>query len=276
MNGINVCKLFMTTLFVVQFAALACADEQEDLAKKSQNPVGNLIAVPIEYWHYDGMANDSSVDALVMKPVYPLSFEKVTLINRFIVPFLGIDANVGGNDLGDIATPTTNTDESGLGNIQYQALITPADPGKIIWGAGPVFDFPTNTDDLGSDKWSAGAAFLALTMPGDWVVGALVQNVWSCAGPSDTPDVNKFTFQYFVNYNLTNGWYLTSTPVMTADWEKPSSNQWTVPVGGGIGKLARFGNQPVDFKLQAFSNVESPDGGPEWSMMFAVKFLFPK
>ncbi len=48
------------------------------------------------------------------------------------------------------------------------------------------------------------------------------------------------------------------------------------PVGGGIGKLARFGNQPVDFKLQAFSNVESPDGGPEWSMMFAMKFLFPK
>jgi hypothetical protein len=255
---------------------LAYADEKEDLAKKSQNPVGNIIAVPVEYWHYDGLANDSSVDALVMKPVYPLSFEKVTLVNRFIVPFLGIDANVGGSDLGDIPTPTTNTDESGLGNIQYQALITPAVPGKIIWGAGPVFDFPTNTDDLGSDKWSAGAAFLALTMPGDWVVGALVQNVWSYAGPSDAPDVNKFTFQYFVNYNLPNGWYLTSTPVMTADWEKPSSNQWTVPVGGGIGKLARFGNQPVDFKLQAFSVVESPDGGPEWNMMFAVKFLFPK
>jgi hypothetical protein len=38
----------------------------------------------------------------------------------------------------------------------------------------------------------------------------------------------------------------------------------------------RFGKLPVDFKLQAFGNVEKPDGGPDWSMMFAVKFLFPK
>ena len=63
---------------------------------------------------------------------------------------------------------------------------------------------------------------------------------------------------------------------MTADWEKPSSEQWTVPVGDGIGKLARFGKPLVDFKLQAFSIVESPDGGPEWSLQFAAKFLFPK
>ena len=80
----------------------------------------------------------------------------------------------------------------------------------------------------------------------------------------------------FVNYNLSNGWYLTSTTVMTADWEKPSDQQWTIPLGGGIGKLARFGKQPVDFKLQGFGNVEKPDGGPEWSLQFAVKFLFPK
>lgn len=276
MIGINVYRPTLALLLTALLATSSSADSKEDLAKESQNPVGNIISLPIEYWHYDGMANDSSADALVIKPVYPLGFEKVTLINRFIVPFLGIDANIGGSDLGDISTPATNIKESGLGNIQYQTLITPAAPGKIIWGAGPVFDFPTNTDGLGSDKWSAGAAFLALTMPGNWVVGALVQNVWSFAGPSDEPDVNKFTFQYFVNYNMANGWYLTSTPVMTADWEKPSSNQWTVPVGGGIGKLARFGKQPVDFKLQAFSIVESPEGGPDWSMMFAVKFLFPK
>ena len=74
-------------------------------------------------------------------------------------------------------------------------------------------------------------------MPGNWVLGALVQNIWSFAGPSDEPDVNKFTFQYFLNYNLGDGWYLTSTSIITADWEKSSSNQWTVPFGGGIGRL---------------------------------------
>ncbi len=258
---------------IVMFGSVCYAD---DLAKQSQNPVGNIISLPIEYWHYDGIAEDSSVDALVLKPVYPFGFDKITLINRFIVPYLRIDADVGGVDLGDISTPVTSLDKSGLGNIQYQGFVTPAAPGKIIWGAGPVFDFPTNTDGLGSDKWSAGVGALVLTMPGNWVVGALAQNVWSFAGPSDEPDVNKFTFQYFINYNLSNGWYLTSAPVMTADWEKPSSEQWTIPVGGGFGKLTHFGKQPVDFKFQAFSNVEKPEHAADWSMMFAIKFLFPK
>ena len=108
------------------------------------------------------------------------------------------------------------------------------------------------------------------------MLGMLAQNIWSFAGPNEAPDVDKFTFQYFINYNLPAGWYLTSTPTITADWEKSSDQRWTVPFGGGAGKLARFGNQPVDFKLQAFGNLEKPDGGPEWSLQFSVKFLFPK
>lgn len=266
--------LILPFVIVISIAQVCLADE--DLAKKSQNPVGNLISVPVEYWHYDGMANDTSGDALVVKPVYPLGLGNVTLINRFIVPFISIDANIPAVDYGNYSLPTVEAHESGLGNIQYQALFTPASPGKIIWGGGPVFDFPSNSSGLGSEKWSGGVAVLVLTMPGKWVVGALLQNMWSFAGPSDEPDVNKFTFQYFVNYNLSNGWYLTSTPIITADWEKTSDQRWTVPFGGGIGKLTRFGNQPVDFKLQAFGNVEKPEGGPEWSMMLAVKFLFPK
>ena len=279
--------MYKKWLILIVFSVFACmaqtstaeegqATAQEDLAKKSQNPVGNLISVPIEYWHYDGMPNDSSADGLMLKPVYPTQIGNLTLINRLIIPYLGIDANISGGDFGNISLPATNSKESGLGNIQYQGFFTAADPGKIIWGLGPVFEFPTNSSELGSDKWSAGPAALALTMQGKWVVGALAQNMWSFAGPSDEPSVNKFIFQYFINYNLDNGWYLTSAPIMTADWTKDSSDQWTVPLGGGIGRLMRFGKQPVDFKLQAFGNVKKPDGGPDWSMMFAVKFLFPK
>mgnify|MGYP001823495597 FL=1 len=249
---------------------------EENLAKISQNPVGDIISLPIEYWHHDGMANDGSADALMVKPVYPVRIGNLNLINRLIIPYLGISGNPNGSDLGDIEIPPTFMRKSGLGNIQYQGFFTPAEPGKVIWGVGPVFEFPTNTSGLGSDKWSAGPAAVALTMPGNWVLGALVQNIWSFAGPGGAQDVNKFTFQYFVNYNLGDGWYLTSTPIITADWEQSSGNQWTVPFGGGIGRLMRFGKQPVDFKLQAFGNVEKPDGGPDWSMMFAVKFLFPK
>ena len=47
-------------------------------------------------------------------------------------------------------------------------------------------------------------------------------------------------------------------------------------MGGGIGKLVRFGKLPVDYKLQGFGYLETPEGGPDWSVQFAIKFLFPK
>jgi len=248
----------------------------DDLAKASQNPVGDIISLPFELWHYEGIPADSSATALFAKPVYPLNLGGVNLINRLIVPYLGVDANLDRLNLGAVEIPTEDLERDGFGNVTYQGFLTPAQPGKIIWGLGPVLELPTNTNDLGPDKWSAGPAAVVLTMPGNWVLGALVQNVWSFAGSSNADDINKFTFQYFINYNLSGGWYLSSTPIITANWKKPSSNRWTVPFGGGVGRLVRFGKQPVDFRIQAFTNVVRPKNGPDWSIMASIKFLFPK
>ncbi len=46
--------------------------------------------------------------------------------------------------------------------------------------------------------------------------------MWSFAGPSDEPDVNTFTFQYFLNYNIANGWHLTSSPIFSPAATFPS------------------------------------------------------
>jgi hypothetical protein len=136
---------------------------------------------------------------------------------------------------------------------------------------------PTNTDDqLGTDKWSAGPGAVALAMPGKWVLGMLGYNIWDFAGDSDEESVNTLLFQYFINYNLNNGWYLTSTPVITANWEEDSGERWTVPFGLGIGRLIKIHKQPVDCKLQTFWYAEKPKNGPDWSLQFQVKLLFPK
>lgn len=82
--------------------------------------------------------------------------------------------------------------------------------------------------------------------------------------------------QYFINYNFKSGLYISSTPTITADWEADSDDRWTVPFGGGIGKLVRFGKLPVDFKGQVFFNAEEPDGAAEWSIQLQCKLLFPK
>ncbi|MGB6000395.1 MAG: neuromedin U, partial [Thermoanaerobaculia bacterium] len=75
---------------------------------------------------------------------------------------------------------------------------------------GPAFIFPTATEDKwASDKWSGGVGVVVLTMPGSWVLGVLVQNVWSFAGDDDAAEVNQFLFQPIINYNMNKGWYLT-------------------------------------------------------------------
>lgn len=117
---------------------------------------------------------------------------------------------------------------------------------------------------------------MLVAKPGPWLFGSLVQNVWSFAGPSDAPDVNFLSWQFFVNYNFEDSWYLTSSPTITADWDASSDDRWTVPIGGGAGKLVRFGNQPVDFKLQGFWYAEKPDGAADGQVNFQIKFLFPK
>jgi hypothetical protein len=90
--------------------------------------------------------------------------------------------------------------------------------------------------------------------------------------------VNLFTWQPFVNYNLDHGWYLSSSPVITANWKADDSDDtWTVPLGGGIGRVLLLGRQPINVSLQGFYNVVRPDLiGPDWSIRFTIQFLFPK
>jgi len=75
---------------------------------------------------------------------------------------------------------------NGLGDLNFTAFFSPSKASSLTWGVGPTLIVPTATDDtLGADKWSGGLAAIALAMPGNWVVGGLVNNVWSFAGSGD-------------------------------------------------------------------------------------------
>ena len=127
-----------------------------------------------------------------------------------------------------------------------------------------------------TDKWSAGPALVGLTMPGKWVIGALAFNVWSFHGDDDVRDVNAFSFQYFINYNLPKGWYLSMAPTISADWKADSDDRWTVPFGGGFGRVFRIGKQPINAALRAYYNVAHPDDTSNWNIATQFTFLFPK
>ena len=147
-------------------------DKTTALAKASQNPVADLISLPFENnINMNAGANNKIMNVLNVKPVIPVQLDdNWNLINRAIVPVISLPGTPGGQSRTD-----------GLGDTTYQAFFSPSKPiGGWILGGGPQFQLPTNTDDvLGNERWGAGPVFVALTMPGKWVTGALVQQMWS-------------------------------------------------------------------------------------------------
>jgi hypothetical protein len=240
----------------------------EELAKKTQNPVADLISVPIQNNLNFGLGpHNRAQNVLNVQPVVPLNLtDDWNLITRTIVPILRQP---------DLAKTTGST--SGLGDINLSLFFSPAKSGQVIWGVGPILVFPTATDEvLGTRKWSAGPSAVALTIQGPWVVGAVASQHWSYAGNGDRDKVSQFLIQPFLNYNFKGGFYLTSSPIITANWEAASKNKWVLPVGGGAGKLFRIQKQPINAQMQAFYNVEQTTFGPDWTLRLQVQFLFPK
>jgi len=262
-------KATIAMLLVLAAANSAFGQEKSaaELAKATQNPLASMISLPFQNNTNFGIGpDDDTSNILNIQPVWPFSLnEDWNFITRTIIPLVS-QPGVGPGQ------SRTN----GLGDITFTAWVSPKESGKWIWGAGGAVVMPTATDDaLGTDRWSAGPSVVVLTMPGKWVIGSLFSNVWSFAGSGDT-DVNFFTWQYFVNYNMDNGWYLTSAPIITANWEANSDNTWTVPIGGGVGKIFKIGKQPVNGQISAYDNVVTPDNGADWQLRLQLQFLFPK
>jgi hypothetical protein len=53
----------------------------------------------------------------------------------------------------------------------------------------------------------------------------------------------------FPNFRFGDGWALKTAPNIIANWSAKAGQQWTVPVGGELGKTFHLGIQPVQFFL---------------------------
>lgn len=83
-------------------------------------------------------------------------------------------------------------------------------------------------------------------------------------------------FQYFINYNLPDGLYLTSAPIITSNWKAESGEQWTIPFGAGIGKIVKAGGKlPLNLQAGAYYNVVKPEFGADWQLRAQIGVLLP-
>jgi hypothetical protein len=265
-----ICAIIVTVFIIVPAQAEETTqDSASELAKKTQNPVADLISLPFQYnTYFETGPRGKTQNVLLIQPVVPFSLNNTwNFIARPILPLIEQPPLMDGQNR-----------NHGLGNIQFQGFFSPKEKvGDWILGFGPYLEFPTNSgpdNRFGSDNWSAGPAFVALQSKGPWVYGGLVTHLWSYAG--NDPEVNTTAIQPFLNYNLPDGWYLSSAPTITANWSADSSQQWTIPIGGGIGKVSHIGKQPVNVSVRAYHNLQSPRSGSDWQLQFQIQFLFPK
>lgn len=141
-----------------------------------------------------------------------------------------------------------------------------------------------------TNQWGLGPSAVLVYHKVRWVVGGMISHVFRIAGPSsdlgpnktfqdrERTSLNQVIVQPFLNYNLEKGWYLVSAPQITANWKAESADRWQVPIGRGAGKVFVISAQKINSSLQVYYNVVSSDNmqGPEWTVRFAVQFLFPK
>jgi hypothetical protein len=258
--------LFAAALLSVGIAlppALQAQQSADELAQKAANPIANMISVPFQNNTDFGLGPyDRARNVLNIQPVVPLAEGKI--ITRTVVPFAWLP---------DLATESESS-SSGLGDIVFTAFYVPGG-GETMWGLGPVVELPTGGASRGSEKWSLGPSLVALKVNGPWTLGILANNVWSVAGEADRSSVNRGLLQYFITRQMGGGWYINSAPVNTVNWEAASGEKWTVPLGGGGGKLLFLGRLPVNLQSQAYFNVVKPDMGPDWQLRFQAQVLLP-
>lgn len=235
----------------------------DEVAQKAQNPVSDLVSVPFQ-WNLNGGLQDPErfQNLLNIQPVLPIPLgTQWNLVQRIILP---------------IYSTRQPREEFGLGDTTASFFLSPLSSGAFTWGVGPVLLLPTATRaSFGTGKLGAGPTGVIVLSWQKWVIGFLVNHVWSFVGESNSDNVNQTFSQPFMNFNLPNGFYLNTSPILITQWNRPSGERWLVPLGLGIGKFFSTGNQKWNGQLAGYWNVVRPDEAPQWNLRFSLTLLFP-
>ena len=83
--------------------------------------------------------------------------------------------------------------------------------------------------------------------------------------------------QPIINLFFEGGWNVGYSGNILVDWEAPSNNRWTVPIGLGAGKVVKFGRLPVKISLAAQYMVTQPSPvGQKWNVQIQLTPVLPK
>jgi hypothetical protein len=259
--------IFLSSAVLAQTNGATGGEDMADIAKKLNNPVANIISVPLQNnFDFGGGPNgDGFQYKLNIEPVIPISISSNwNVVTRTIVPYIYQSDRID------------NGSQSGLSDTTLSLFLSPKNPthGGLVWGIGPDFYFPTATEsDLGAEKWGVGPTALLLWQKHGWTYGILANQIWSYAGHSDRQRLSEAFMQPFLTYTTKKHTTFGANTESTYDWV---NSQWTVPINGFITQLVKIGKLPVSFQVGGRYYADKPAHGPNWGLRFTITPVFPK
>jgi hypothetical protein len=172
---------------------------------------------------------------------------------------------------------------TGFADMIFATAISPDRSlvGNWLLAAGATFVFPTATQHvLGQDNWQAGPTAALGYKGAKWIAFAFPQQWWKIGG--DGKKTNQTLVQYNFTWSFDSGWSVGSNPNFTVNWEAPSGQRVTFPVGLQVGKLLHAGPMPVKVDLQAMYYAVRPTHfydtavpSPKWAFQLQLTPVIP-
>ena len=242
------------------------SDPSHDLASAAANPLANMISLPIQNnFNFNYGANEQFQYNVNLLPVLTYKLNKnLNMTNRLSIPISVTPNSSGGYD-------------SGLGNTIWQTWVVPKPRNiskgwTLTWGLGPALSIPTATSPaLGGGPFAAGADALIVLGSKHIVAGFLVGFVYSYINDG----AREIFAQYFITYNIKNGWFINMNPSISGNLKGAEGEQWIVPAGIGGGKVIKIGKVPAQWNLLYFRNLTTPDVFYDNSIQFQLMLMFP-
>ena len=244
------------------------------LAAAATNPIANLVQFQLQNQYSPSNYNsDGYSNVGIIQPVVPvkLPWEKVPLlVTRTTLPYISTPDLRGGVGRKD-----------GFGDISAQGYFIPKLKAKgQMLGLGYNLTIPSagDNDFVGSGKWSLGpgAVYFNMNTP-TWQWGFLSYSSFSFASAnSDRGSVSNVAIQPILVKHFDKGWYVGSPDVpQTYDF---MTDNWTLAIGPKVGKVTKFGEQPVNLFGQVTWNPLDNDDqvSSEWTFKVSLTYLFPQ
>ena len=241
-----------------------------ELNRELTNPVSSLWSIANQFNNFE-LNNGHWNNNWNFQPVMPVSLTKdLNLITRPVMPFYNIVPHE--------TAPGNFERAAGLGDLALVELLSPAHSGNWILGAGPTAIFPTATSPFtGQRKWQLGPTAVVGYLTKEFFIGVFPQQWWSVGGEHGRPDTNQMNLQPIASIFFGEGWSVGYSGNILADWNAPSEDVWTVPVGLALSKVVKFGRLPVKLQLAVqYMPVHPRISGQEWNVQVSITPVLPK